>query len=327
MRKAFWVSTATGQAAAGAAIVKLEPASARKKRVIVFLMMALPAAGCAAAAWLLWTGRYSTADLWIFAGMYFIHIAGVTMGFHRYLAHKSFRTSRFFEGALLIAGSMGGQGPIMDWVTTHRRHHRFSDREGDPHSPNLKGSSLSARLRGLWHAHMPWMLSDENSRWTRWAPDLLRDRQIFFYHRTYQWWMLAGLVLPTVVGFAVQPTPMGALSGFLFGGLARMFLANQAAWCVGSVSHMIGGRPFKNGDRSANNWPVAILTMGEGLQNNHHAFPGSYRHAVRPWEPDLSGWILTVLGWTGVVWDLRQPSRPAIAARRARTLRMAEAGT
>lgn len=300
-----------------AAIVKLDPASARTKRTIAFTMMAVPGLGTVAAAWCLWQGVYTATDLWLFAAMYFVHMAGITIGFHRYLAHKSFKTSRFFEGVLLIAGSMGGQGPIMDWVTTHRRHHRFSDHDGDPHSPNLAGPGLRGKLRGLWYAHMPWMLSDENSSWSFWAPDILRDRRLFFYHRTYQLWVAAGLALPALIGFAVEGTATAALTGFLFGGLARMFLANQAAWCVGSLSHMIGGRPFDNGDRSANNWPVAIFTFGEGLQNNHHAFPGSYKHAVRRWEPDLSGWLLTALGRARVVWDLRQPDAATIAKRRA----------
>ncbi|MBE1534284.1 acyl-CoA desaturase [Actinomadura algeriensis] len=309
---------ATMTAPPEAAIVKLDRSSARIKWITAFSMMTLPGLGTAAAAVLLWQGIFTATDLWLFAGMYLVHMFGITIGFHRYLAHKSFKTSRFFEGVLMIAGSMGGQGPIMYWVTTHRRHHRFSDRDGDPHSPNLAGAGLAAKLRGLWWAHMPWMLSDESSSWRFWAPDVLRDRRLFFYHRTYQLWMVAGLLLPAAIGFAVEGTATAALTGFVFGGLARMFLANQAAWCVGSLSHMFGGRPFDNGDRSANNWPVAVFTFGEGLQNNHHAFPGSYRHAVRAWEPDLSGWALTVLGRLRVVRDLRQPDAAAIAARRAR---------
>ncbi|QFG24942.1 acyl-CoA desaturase [Actinomadura sp. WMMB 499] len=309
---------ATLTAPPDAAIVKLDRGSARIKWITAFAMMTLPGLGTAAAAVLLWQGMFTATDLWLFAGMYFVHMFGITIGFHRYLAHKAFKTSRFFEGVLMIAGSMGGQGPIMYWVTTHRRHHRFSDRDGDPHSPNLAGEGLAAKLRGLWWAHMPWMLSDESSSWRFWAPDVLRDRRLFFYHRTYQLWMVAGLALPALIGFAVEGTAMAALTGFVFGGLARMFVANQAAWCVGSLSHMIGGRPFDNGDRSANNWPVAVFTFGEGLQNNHHAFPGSYRHAVRAWEPDLSGWVLTALGRLRVVRALRQPDAATIAARRAR---------
>ncbi|NGO41428.1 acyl-CoA desaturase [Streptomyces ureilyticus] len=301
------------------AIVKLDPASRRIKWVTAFTLMTLPAIGFAAALYLLWTGQVTAVDWTLFGVMYAVHMAGITIGFHRYLAHKSFKTSRFFEGALMIAGSMGGQGPIMFWVTTHRRHHRFSDHEGDPHSPNLHGPGVLGKLRGLWHAHMPWMLSDETSRWTVFAPDVLRDRQLMFYHRTYLYWLALGLLIPTVGGLVVGGSLMAGFTAFVFGGLARIFVANQAAWCVGSISHMWGGRPFDNGDRSANNWPVAVFTFGEGLQNNHHAFPGSYKHAVRAWEPDLSGWVLTTLGKVRVVWDLRQPDKATIAARRRRS--------
>src|SRR5262249_47738340 len=129
--------------------------------------------------------------------------------------------------------------------------------------------------------------------------------------------VVSGLALPAVVGFAVEGTAMSALSGLVFGGLARIFVANQAAWCVGSVCHAFGGRPLDNGGRSANNWPVAGVTFGEGLQNNHHAFPGSFRHGVRWWEPDLSGWLIACLAKLGVVWDLREPDRQTILARKA----------
>ncbi|RLU87636.1 fatty acid desaturase [Streptomyces griseocarneus] len=279
--------------------------------------MTLPLLGTGAAVYFLWAGLCTTTDFVLFAVMYFVHMGGITIGFHRYLSHKAFKTSRFFEGVMMITGSMGAQGPLMFWVTTHRRHHRFSDRDGDPHSPNLHGRSLRGRLRGLWYAHMPWMLSDETSKWTIFAPDVLRDRRLMWYHRTYPTWVMIGVLLPAVAGFAVEQTPMSALTGLVFGGLARIFVANQAAWCVGSVCHAIGTRPFDNNDRSANNWPVAALTFGEGLQNNHHAFPGSYRHGVTWWEPDLSGWVLFGLGKARVVWDLREPDAATIARKRA----------
>jgi stearoyl-CoA desaturase (delta-9 desaturase) len=300
-----------------AAIVRLDPASARLKRFSALTTMTLPLLGTAAAVYLIVTGRVTRTDVALFAGMYFVHMAGITVGFHRYLAHKAFKTSRAFEAVLMVTGSMGAQGPLMFWVTTHRRHHRFSDREGDPHSPNLHGTDLRGRLRGLWYAHMPWMLSDETSRWTVFAPDVLRDRRLMWFHRTYPAWVLLGLLIPTLIGFAVGQTLMSAVSGLVFGGLARIFVANQAAWCVGSICHAIGGRPFSNDDRSANNWPVAILTFGEGLQNNHHAFPGSFRHGVTWWEPDLSGWLLAGLGKLRVVWSLREPDAAQIARRRA----------
>lgn len=300
-------------------VAKLDPASARIKWWIAFLVMTVPAAGFAVALYLLATGNFTSTDLALFGVMYFVHIGGISMGFHRYLAHKAFKTSRAFEAVLMICGSMAGQGPIMYWVTTHRRHHLYSDHAGDPHSPNLRGDSLSAKLRGLWHAHMPWMLSDETSKWGVFAPDVLRDRRLFYFQRTYPIWAIGGLLLPAVVGFAVGQTLGAAFTGFIFGGLARMFVANQAAWCVGSVCHMIGGRPFDNDDHSANNWPVAVLTFGEGLQNNHHAFPGSYRHGVTWWEPDLSGWLLALFGKLRLVRSLRSPDRAAIAKAKKRS--------
>ena len=310
------------------AIVQLNPNSARAKRVVAGVTVGVPAIGFAVAVYLMCTGQATALDYMLFAVFYAIQMFGVSIGFHRYLAHKAFKTSRWFEGVLMITGSMALEGPILFWVSTHRRHHRFSDEEGDPHSPNLNGAGLGGKLKGLWHAHIPWMFSDQESRSMVFAPDVVRDRQLYYYNRAYPVWALASLLLPAVLGFAIGGTLTAAFSGFIFGGLARVFVANQAAWCVGSVSHMIGSRPFVTKDDSANNWPVAILTFGEGLQNNHHAFPGAYRHAMRWWEPDLSGWVLFVLAKAGVVWDLKMPDREKIDSRlrRNRTSSMTSIG-
>lgn len=294
------------------AIVQLNPKSARAKRVVALVTVGIPAVGFAVAVYLMVTGRASMLDYTLFGVFYAIQMFGVGIGFHRYLAHRSFKTSPFFEGVLMVAGSMALEGPILFWVSTHRRHHRFSDEEGDPHSPNMHGDGLGAKLKGLWYAHVPWMFSDQESRVTVFAPDVVRDRRLYFYNRTYPIWAAASLLLPAAIGFVVGGTPWAAVTGFVFGGLARAFIANQAAWCVGSVSHMIGSRPFVTRDDSANNWPVAILTFGEGLQNNHHAFPGAYRHAMRWWEPDLSGWVIAALAKAGIVWDLKMPDRKRI---------------
>ncbi len=290
--------------------------SARQKQMTAFAMMAIPFVGFLLCLLWMYQGRATAADYWLFGVFYFLHMAGITVGFHRYLAHKTFSTSKVFEAFLMICGSTAGQGPIMFWVTTHRRHHTFSDRPGDPHSPNLMGEGLFAKIKGLWHAHMPWMMDKEVSVWTVFAPDVLSSRRLFFYHRTYFWWLIMGLALPALLGGLIGGSTESAIGGFLFGGLGRMFLANQAAWCVGSVSHMIGSRPFKTNDSSANNWSVAIFTFGEGLQNNHHAFPGSYRHGMVWWEPDLSGWLIKLLSMVGVVWDLKHPDAQTIARAR-----------
>lgn len=297
------------------AILQLNPTSARAKRVVALVTIGIPAVGFAVAVYLIAAGRATTLDYTLFAVFYVIQMFGITIGFHRYVAHRSFKTSRFFEGVLLIAGSMALEGPLLFWVATHRRHHRYADELGDPHSPNLSGSGLGGKLKGLWYAHIPWMFSDQESRATVFAPDVLRDRRLYGYSRTYPIWALASLLLPAVIGLAVGGTAQAAFSGFIFGGLARVFVANQAAWCVGSISHMVGSRPFANRDDSANNWPVAVFTFGEGLQNNHHAFPGAYRHGMRWWEPDLNAWVIAALAKAGIVWDLHMPSREAIENR------------
>ena len=294
------------------AIVQLDPRSARAKRIVALVTIGVPTVGFAIAIYLMLTGRATVLDYTLFLVFYAIHIFGITIGYHRYAAHKSFKTSPFFQGVLLISGSMGLEGPVLHWVATHRRHHRFADEQGDPHSPHLSGQGVRGKLKGLWYAHIPWMLSDQESRVTVFAPDVLRDRRLYAYSRTYPVWALAGLLLPAVVGWAIGGTLASAFSGFIFGGLARVCVANQAMWCVGSISHMIGSRPFANRDDSANNWPVAFFTFGEGLQNNHHAFPGAYRHGMRWWEPDLSGWVIAGLSKVGIVWDLHMPPRKTV---------------
>ncbi|MFG2713540.1 acyl-CoA desaturase [Streptomyces goshikiensis] len=319
------MATANPAAVAHPGIVRLDPISLRTKRLSALSTMTLPLIGTAAATWFLFTGNFTATDIWLFAGMYFVHMFGITVGFHRYLAHKAFKSGPVFEAIMMITASMGAQGPVMWWVTTHRRHHRFSDQEGDPHSPNLHGRTFKQRMHGLWYAHMPWMLSDENSKWSVFAPDVLRDRRLMYFHRTYFTWVSSGVILPGLIGLAVEQTWMSFVTGVAFGGLARIFLANQAAWMVGSVCHAIGGRPFENEDKSANNWPVALLTFGEGLQNNHHAFPGSYRHGVTWREPDLSGWIIAGLGKIGVVRELREPTKEQIQKKRDQAAAMAGA--
>ena len=146
------------------AIVQLNPKSARAKRVVALVTIGVPAVGFAIAIYLMFTGRATALDYTLFVVFYAIQMFGITIGFHRYVAHKSFKTSRFFEGVLMITGSMALEGPLLFWVSTHRRHHRFADELGDPHSPNLSGAGLRGKLKGLWYAHIPWMFSDQESR-------------------------------------------------------------------------------------------------------------------------------------------------------------------
>jgi len=207
-----------------------------------------------------------------------------------------------------ILGSMAGQGPLLFWVATHRRHHAFSDRAGDPHSPHVNGAEDTNIWRGLWHAHLGWMFSDEITSWPHFAADHMRDKHAFAINRTYFVWLVLGLALPAAIGGLATGTWAGALGGLLWGGLVRMFLVNHVCWCVGSICHAFGARPFDNRDHSANNYFVALVSFGEGLQNNHHAFPGSANHRVTWWEPDISGWLIQGMKRLGWITAARVPS-------------------
>ncbi|MBC2654550.1 acyl-CoA desaturase [Pseudomonas sp. MSSRFD41] len=293
-------------------VAQLSPQAAKTKARIALAVMLVPLFGTFEAIRLWVTGQVHALDFILFGVFYAVQMFGVSMGYHRYLAHRAFKTSRLMSGLMLIAGSMAAQGPILFWVTTHRRHHTYSDQQGDPHSPNLLGEDRWGRAKGLWHAHMPWMLTPDISSWNYFAPDILRDRRLFFYNQTYLLWVVLGVLLPGAIGGLVTRSWEGAWSGLIFGGLARLFIANQAAWCVGSICHRYGSRPFVTHDQSTNNWLIAFLTFGEGLQNNHHAFPAWYRHGVHWWEPDLSGWTLALMGKLRLVSDLRSPSQAMI---------------
>jgi len=289
-------------------VSKLEGQAAKLQLVFAMLVLVVPFLGIVEAARILWMSQVPSWAWWLFGGMYFVHMFGVTAGLHRLAAHTGFKTSDTLKMLLTIMGSMAAQGPLYYWVSQHRRHHLYSDKEGDPHSPNLHKN----KWKGLWYSHMPWMLSKHVSTWNHYAKDTLRDPVYFFVHRYYLVWVALGLIIPAAIGFLITFDATGAWLGFIFGGLARMFCANQSAWMVGSISHRYGSRQFKTDDKSTNNWIVAILSFGEGLQNNHHAFPVNYRHSIYWYEPDLTGWILALMSKLGLVWDLKFPNQASI---------------
>jgi len=293
-------------------ILHLRPSAQRHKQLVAFLVVAPPLLGTVLAGFLAVRHGVSWVELTTLGVMYLVCMLGITIGFHRYFAHRSFETSPGFARVLAAMGSMAAQGPLLFWVATHRSHHAYSDQEGDPHSPNLHGSHAWGLLHGWWHAHIGWMFSSQMAEWNHFAHDLMRDRRTFSFHQQYLFWVIAGLVLPTVLGGILAQSWQGAWLGFLWGGLVRICLVNQASWCVGSVCHMFGTRPFRTDDRSANNHIVAVLAFGEGLQNNHHAFPSCYSHRVRWWEPDLSATVLVCLRAVGLVWNLKFPSERVI---------------
>ncbi|HEX8475585.1 MAG TPA: fatty acid desaturase [Pyrinomonadaceae bacterium] len=298
---------------------KVSPFARRLQRSIAFGVVFIPFVGFIVAMLLGWKYGFGYIEVGLFVGMYIFTIGGVTVGYHRHFAHRAFKTSSRMRVILAIIGSMTAQGPIVFWVAVHRRHHVYSDQPEDPHSPNLHGSGLKGTLRGLWHGHIGWMFSDEQTSWIKFARDILQDRALFRIHQQYFLWLGVGLAIPTVLGGLLYGSLTGAFYGFLWGGLVRIFCVNQAMWCVGSICHYFGNRPYQTYDYSGNIWWVAFISFGEGLQNNHHAFPNSARHGLAWWQPDFSGLIITALEAIGLIWDVRHPSERAMLAARRTT--------
>src|SRR5215213_10360104 len=262
-----------------------------EKRVNLFAV-ALPFAGTLAAIVLLWNSVVSATDLAILAVMYVLTGLGVTVGFHRMLTHRSFQAPKPVEYAFATLGSMAVQGPVMAWVADHRKHHAHADHEGDPHSPHVgHGDGAAGVLRGLWHAHVGWLWSDQGQASARkYAPDVYEDRGMPLL-------VLLSLALPALAGWALTGGSLaGAATGLLWGGLVRIFMVHHVTWSVNSVCHFLGTRRFETEDQSTNVAWLSLLSFGESWHHNHHAFPRSAAHGLRRWEQLLDPSALVIKG-------------------------------
>jgi len=285
-------------------------------RVVMFLSVVGPFVGFLGAIVLLWGRGVGPVDLAAMVLMYCIAGFGVTIGFHRLLTHKAFETSRPVRILLAICGSIGAQGQVIRWCATHRRHHQESDQPGDPHSPHQHGESPLDLLKGLWHAHVGWCFNTDPDDTARSVRDLCSDRAMLFVDQLYFVWVFVGLLIPAALVGLWTETWGGALSGMLWGGLGRIFLMQHVTWSVNSVCHVWGARPFRSGDHSANNPAVALLSLGEGWHNNHHAFPTSARHGLMWWQFDPSWLIIKGMETVGLAWNVRVPPPAALEAKR-----------
>ncbi|HET8673267.1 MAG TPA: acyl-CoA desaturase [Thermoleophilaceae bacterium] len=282
------------------------------------VVTAAPPAILAVAAWYGWGGVIHWQDLVVLAVSYQLFGFGVTVGFHRLFTHRSFKTSRGLRVLFAVLGSAAVEGPLIEWVATHRKHHRFSDAEGDPHSPHVgHGSGWKGALGGLFYAHIGWVFRDaEVADERRYAKDLLADPSIRFVDRTFLLWVLAGLAFPFGLGVALTGTVTGGLTGLLWGGAVRIFLLHHATFSINSLCHFFGKRAYDTRDESRNLAWLALPTAGEAWHNNHHAFPTSYRHGLGRWQIDTSAGLIRLLELLGLVWDVVrvEPSRLAAVA-------------
>jgi len=286
---------------------------------LIYVFVGLPMVALAVAVPLVWGWGVNWHDLLLLAVFHTIAVLGITVGFHRHFTHKSFKAKPWLRRLLIISGSLAVQGNVYNWVADHRRHHAYSDREGDPHSPWLYGTSPLAVAKGFVHAHMGWFFEREETNHKRFIPDLLADGSIRRAAKAFPLWVTASLVLPAIIGGLITMSFWGAVSGFFWGGLVRLAVSNHVTWSINSICHMVGSRPFRSHDRSRNFWPLAILSMGESWHNLHHADPTCARHGVLPGQIDISArliWIFEKLGWAH---EVRWPTPQRLAKIAART--------
>jgi stearoyl-CoA desaturase (delta-9 desaturase) len=294
-----------------------EPVLESLDRAITGLITVVPPLLLVLAAWQMWNHELHWRDVAIFAVMYVPVGLGVTVGFHRLLTHRAFKTSPALRGVLAVLGTMSVEGPVISWVADHRKHHAYSDRFGDPHSPHVdSGGGWQGALRGLAHAHVGWLF-DHTQRGSRerFAPDLLADPVVSFVDRTFVLWSLVGLAIPFGLGVLIGGTLAAGLEGMLWGGAVRILVLHHVTYSINSLCHFFGRRRFATGDHSRNLLWLAPLSLGEAWHNNHHAFPTSAFHGMGLREPDVSGLVIAGLERMGLVWDVQRVAAGRLAAK------------
>jgi stearoyl-CoA desaturase (Delta-9 desaturase) len=266
----------------------------------------LPFVAFLAAVPMLWNDLVGPTDLILLVSIYAISVGGVTVGFHRLLTHRAFATYKPVEYLYAILGSVAVEGPVIGWVSDHRKHHTFPDAEGDPHSPHVDhhGEEPGA-LRGLWHAHVGWLFQHATAvDAEKYAPDLLEDRGMRIIHRLFPLWVALGLVIPAGIGWLVGGNFKFAITAFFWAGLVRMFLVHHVTFSINSICHFFGRRRFETEDMSTNVFWLAVPSFGESWHHNHHAFPRSAMHGLRWWEVDLGGLVIRAMKRLGLAWNV-----------------------
>ena len=272
-------------------------AGAYLRKVLVLAIVIGPFLATAFAILQLWDMAVSWRDIALLVGLYIPISLGVTAGFHRMLTHRSFRAHPAVRVVLLVLGSMAIEGPAIEWVANHLKHHALADRVGDPHSPT----------HGLIHAHLVWLFGYDQADPHVYCRSLLNDPLVLFVHRLFLLWVVVSLIIP----FA-----LGGWTGLLWGGLVRVFFVHHVTWSVNSVCHTFGRRAYETTDRSRNQWTVGLLAMGEGWHNNHHAFPRSAVHGLDSWQLDISAWLIATLERLGLASEVQRITPEALARKR-----------
>jgi stearoyl-CoA desaturase (Delta-9 desaturase) len=275
-------------------------------RIANVVVTVVPVGLVALAAWRAWGGALRWTDLAALAVTYILTGLGVTVGYHRLFTHRSFKTGPALRALLAILGSAAVEGPVIEWTANHRKHHQFSDRHGDPHSPHVeRAPGVRGALAGLLHAHVGWIFTGAPmASEARYAKDLLADPLVRAIDRAFLVCVLAGLAFPFGLGVALTGSVAGGLTALLWGGAVRIFLLHHATFSINSLCHCFGSRQFATGDESRNLGWLALPTLGEAWHNNHHAFPSSARHGLHWWQLDPSAWLIGALRRLGLAWEV-----------------------
>ena len=247
----------------------------------------------------------SAGDFALFLGAFWLRMFGITGGYHRYFAHKSYKTSRAFQFVLALLGASATQKGPLWWAGHHRGHHKYADKPGDNHSPR----------EGVYYAHQGWIF---DRRWDATPIDRIRD---FGAYPELVWLNRYHVVAP--IALAIGCYLLGGFSGLLWGFAISTVALWHATYCVNSICHIFGSRRYDTPDTSRNNWAMALLTLGEGWHNNHHHYCASTRQGFKWWEIDVTYYGLRALAALGLVWDLREPPAHIVNAKRAPELKKA----
>jgi stearoyl-CoA desaturase (Delta-9 desaturase) len=282
-----------------------------RDRIFTGTATAVPVLALGFVVWQVWGDWLHWSDVIVFGIMYLATGLGVTVGFHRYFTHRSFKTSKPLRAILAALGSIAIEGPVISWVADHRKHHTFADQEGDPHSPHVDhGHGWRGALKGLVHAHVGWLfIHTQRGARRRYARDLIDDPIVSWVDRTFVFWALGGLVMAFLLGWVIGGSLFAGLTGLLWGGAVRMLVVHHVTFSINSLCHFFGRRRFETDDESRNLLWLAPFSFGESWHNNHHAFPTSAEHGMRKWEIDPSALIIRALERLGLAWDVVRVDR------------------
>jgi stearoyl-CoA desaturase (delta-9 desaturase) len=286
-------------------------------RVLVAAFVVLPLLALLAAAPFAWGWGLGWHDIVLALIFYVVSGLGISAGFHRYFTHLSFKARRPLRIALAVAGSLAFEGPVLKWVADHRRHHKYSDREGDPHSPWRFGNDWKALAKGLGFAHMGWMFEGNRTSQEKFCPDLLADPAIRRISQSFIAFAAASLALPMLAGGLWSMSWRGAFTALFWAGLVRVALLQHVTWSINSICHTFGKEEFEVRDKARNVAWLAIASFGESWHNLHHADPTCARHGVLKGQIDISArliWIFERFGW---VHDVRWPNAERLTAKRS----------